>query len=69
MSSELITIGAVIAIFGLSWRMYSHHDTKTGQQISELAKAISNLKAEVSDLKAAVAAVGAKVDILLTDRR
>ena len=60
--SELITIGAVVAIFGLSWRMYSHHDTKTSKQISELAKAISDLKAEV-------AAVGAKVDILVADRR
>ena len=71
--NEAITVGAVIAMVALSWRMYATHAKATGERIDRagerIDKRIDRLASEVAGLREAVAGLGAKVDILLADRR
>ena len=50
-----------IAVYGATWRMLAHFDRENRKEHGALAKGIADVRADVATL-------GAKVDILLTDR-
>ena len=53
---------AGVAVFLTSWRMYAHVDAKNSREHAELVNGLTDVKAEL-------AAVNAKLDILLADRK